>query len=309
MTVGTGDIGDIPNGIGSWTILQGGTRHGVSEFLDALRSISQGVPSRTCPIIRFGIPDTRIEGNVLGLLLILLLHVVGVDGIEKSRAIDADGAFESDFVIGWKRARVESCLRNSDFGIYEGIRLTVGEFHRDATWHGCHIEPLEVDLAFIDRCLEWGHGLGLRHTRDLTNVGIGCVGNSVEVGACRWMIDHKEITIAEVVGTVASHALAVSVGWMAVDATVTHPSWAQSLARLFGEGVKMLEEILSFVKANLHAFGVFDGRSCGRIAGILCGSQYAAWIPFLSREHVVGFSKHVFLRCEMVNIGSVIILT
>ena len=44
MTIGTCYVGNVPDGVSTWTILQGSTGHGIGKLLHHLGSICQLVP-------------------------------------------------------------------------------------------------------------------------------------------------------------------------------------------------------------------------------------------------------------------------
>ena len=92
VAVASVDVGDIPDGVGTRTVLQRCTCHSIRELLDALRAVGKGIPSRCCPVVGTCIPHAWVElCTMRSLQLILRLHVVLVDGIEETRTINTDG--------------------------------------------------------------------------------------------------------------------------------------------------------------------------------------------------------------------------
>jgi len=241
------------------------------------------------------VPHGGIQLHVLRLRQPLCLDILVVDGVEQSRAIDADGRLQAHVVVLGLGIGVEGRLRDAHLGIDERILLAVLELHGQSALHLRHVLPLNRDLALVDRCLEGRHGLRLRHARHLRDVGI----------VVR-MIDDQQVAVANLVGTILGLALAVTVGGVAGDARVTHPGRSQSLAGLLLEGVEFLEEAFARNEVFLHTCSLC-GRSDGRIAGLLGRSQLSAGIPLLSREVAGGLAEIVLSRGQRAQVGGAVV--
>ena len=175
VTVAAGDVGDVPDGIGTGTVLQRTTRHGVGELLhDALAVVvALGVVVRSTIVGRGGkvvgclVPHGGIQVDVGSFLAVLLAHVVVADGIEQTGTIDTDGRLQAYLIISRYRIGVEGGGRNGHLRIDEAVLLAVGEGHRETAGHLADILPFYLDLVLVNRSLEGRHGLRLRHTRHL----------------------------------------------------------------------------------------------------------------------------------------------
>ena len=309
-TVRTGHVGDVPDGVGTGTVLQRGTSHGIGELLHRLGAVSQRVVGCGSPVVVGFVPHGRVECHVGSLLRILCLHVLGADGVQQSCSVDADGRFEAHLIVRRLRIGVEGCDGDVDLRIDEGELLAVGELQGDAAGHhALHILPLDGDLVLVDGSLEWFHCLGLRHTRHLADVRGGSCGvaHAVFRECLVGMIDHEQIAVADGVGTIFRLAFAMTIGGVAMEAAAAHPGWTQSLAGFVGVGVEMFEEILTLVETHFQSHG-FRTRSHRRVTGFLRGAQFAARIPFGSGEHIVAHAKWVFFFLQFAQTARVVLV-
>ena len=80
-TVAAAHVGNVPDGIGSGTVLQRGTGEGISEALDFLRAVGQGVPGRSSPVIGFFVPHGGIQFHVGRLAGILCFQRIIGNGV------------------------------------------------------------------------------------------------------------------------------------------------------------------------------------------------------------------------------------
>jgi hypothetical protein len=110
------------------------------------------------------------------------------------------------------------------------------------------------------------------------------------------MVDHKQIAVAKVIGTIAILALAMPVAGMTVNATTAHPGWAEAFARLGVKSIYVLEEIFAVLEAGLPIVDGINGWSRSRIALAKGGAQLTSRIPLIGGEHIVGLSKLVIGR-------------
>ena len=124
--------------------------------------IACAIVGRRSESIAGGIPHGGIQVDAsLGFAAPLLFHVLIGDGVEQSRAVDADGTFKSDFVVVGSGAYVEGCLRNGHFGVNQFESFTVGKLPFTITGRGnlvgLHLSnrlPVNLDLVLVDRSLE-----------------------------------------------------------------------------------------------------------------------------------------------------------
>ena len=170
VTVRAGHIGDVPNGVGTGTVLQCATGHGVCEALHrtvrttmlARVIIACAVVGSRSKSIAGSIPHGRIQVNTgLGFAAPLLFHVLIGDGIEQSGAVKTNGSFQADFIVVGSGAYVEGCLRNGHFGVNQFESFTVGKLPFTITGRGnlvgLHLSnrlPVNLDLVLVDRSLE-----------------------------------------------------------------------------------------------------------------------------------------------------------
>ena len=80
-TVAAAHVGNVPDGIGSGTVLQRGTGEGISEALDFLRAVGQGVPGRGGPVVGFLVPHGGIQFHVGRLAGILCFQRIIGNGV------------------------------------------------------------------------------------------------------------------------------------------------------------------------------------------------------------------------------------
>ena len=306
VAVAARDIGDVPYGIGTGTVLQCATRHGIGEaFQRTATTVERTCVVVGCSIVCAGlegigllVPHGRVQVDVGSLGTPLSLNVGIVECIEQSCAIEADGRLQAYIVLCGLRVGVEGCLRNGHHGIDERILLAICKLHRQSTLHLLHLWPLNLDLRLVDGSLEGRHGLCLRHACHLADVGI-----------VRRMIDNEQITIANLIGAVFGLAFAVTVAGMAGNTAVAHPCWAEALAWILLEGVEVFEEVLTSIEVFLHASNVNNCRRCCRIAGFLSGTELSTRIPLVGREHVVGLAEGFSFRHEGSEVDVVVIMT
>ena len=107
VAVRAGHVGDVPDSVGTSTVLQGATRHRVGEALQ--RSVTATMRAQVvvgCRIVGAGlegasllVPHVRVQVDKLRLLLPLCLDVLVVQRIEESRTIDADGRLQAYLII------------------------------------------------------------------------------------------------------------------------------------------------------------------------------------------------------------------
>ena len=127
VTVAAGHVGDVPDGIGTGTVLQRATGHGVGELLQravvAMMLTGVVVGSRvvggSLELAGSLVPHGRVELDILRLLAPLFLDGFVVDGIEQSGAIDSDGRLQAHLIVGGLGVGVEGRLRDGDLRIDE----------------------------------------------------------------------------------------------------------------------------------------------------------------------------------------------
>ena len=292
--VGTADIGDVPDGIGTGTVLQGGTGHGVGETLELLGpgrgrrtvgelALGQRIPGRRGEIVRILVPEGGIELHIRSLRLVLGLDILLGDGIEQAGTDDADGGFQAEsdrLVAGLIRRRVgiESGFRNVQFRVDQLVLFPVS--HRQAALHGGHGQPLEVDLVLVDRREERRDRLGLRHARHL-----GHIGAVVAVGAVGRMIDHQQVAVAEA-GFIVILALAVAVARMAVQAGGAQVRRTETRERGGIDREITLEGSLTQVEGLAEPHLRDGGRLVfvAALGHVVRRAEPAGRIPFIRRE-------------------------
>ena len=107
VAVGTSHIGDIPDSVGTSTVLQRATGHGVSELLHRtmcaiLRAcvvITGFIIGGSSEIVGFLVPHCRIQFHIGSLFAILLTHVIITDGINQASTVDANGGLQTHLII------------------------------------------------------------------------------------------------------------------------------------------------------------------------------------------------------------------
>ncbi|CCZ71390.1 unknown [Bacteroides sp. CAG:702] len=176
--VATCSVGDVPESVGSGCILQRTTAQSIRIPIRILRPVTSlcriGILPRPVSVGK----DVGVQ-PVLQITVFFFLHVLRFqvfirNGIQQARTVNADGGFETDFVctyiiplVGY----INGTLGNRYFRIAQRIGLTVGELVPVLV--GIFM-PGQHNLAFVQRSLERGYGMGLRHTCKPRNVGIGC---------------------------------------------------------------------------------------------------------------------------------------
>ena len=212
-SVRTGHIGNVPDGVGTGTVEQRATAHGIGEAPHVGRPISlQAVGVEVLPRAVFKHGGVQPIGQeAVAFLLGPLCHNVRlVDGIEQAAAVDADGTLQADF-IGTKVAKslivdIDSLGRQGDFGVLQVIRFAVGK--SVAPFVGGR-EPLHLYFAFVERRLEGCDGMALRHTGQPRHISVGF-----------GIVDSQQATVARVFRVKMSFgdALAMAIAGMAVHA-------------------------------------------------------------------------------------------
>ena len=64
------------------------------------------------------------------------------------------------------------------------------------------------------------------------------------------MINYEQIAVAKLVCLILVLELSRTIVWMAVNTAAANPSWAKTLTWSLCDGVKVLEEILTFVETG-----------------------------------------------------------
>ena len=279
MAVATVDIGDIPDGIGTRTVLKRSTRHGIGELLDALGAVGKSIPCRSCPVVGSLVPYSRIEfGAMRCLQLILRLHIFLIDGIKKTSTIDTDCRLQPYLIVVGQRLGIKSTLVDGDLRITQGISLAISKLI--AVFVSSR-KPTDVYSILLDWSLKRCHGTCLRHTRDVADVAVGCIRHTIGIGSCRRVIDNKQIAVASVGCVITIHTLTMTVARVTSDTTVTHPCRTESLAWCLIQGKHMLKEVLTLVEVGFHSWCVSNCRCRIGITWLLCRSQLTSGIPFL----------------------------
>ncbi len=301
-TVRTGDIRDVPHGIGTWSVLQRGAGEGVGVALERLGHLVafgvgtghfKRVPGSGCHVVGPLVPKVRVQLHAERCFLpILCDDGVLRNGIDEPRANDADGRLQAHGIVGGLRVGVEGTLRNGHFGIDEVVGLAVGELHGQSRLHGGDVFPVYLDLTAVDRGKEGRAGEGLRHASHLRDVG------TVVAALGIWMVDSQEITVAISRG-IGVLPLAVAVARVAVDARRAQIGRSESF-----EGSRVVGEVAlkdSFAElesqcqlfATLHHGCLVFVATGGDVTG---GTEFAARIPFVGREvaHCLSYIFSVF---------------
>ena len=167
-------------------------------------------------------------------------------------------------------------------------------------------KPADMDSVFLDRSFEWRHGASLRHTRDVADVAVGCIGNAIGISACRGVIDHEQVAIASVGCVITIHTLTMTVARVAGDTAVAHPCRSETLAWFLVQREHMFKEVLTLIEVGFHSCCVSYRWCRVGITWFLCRSQLTSGIPFLCREHIVGLAKSGILRFGSRRCGVII---
>ena len=167
-TVGTCHVGDVPDGIGSRSVLKCGTCQGIGETLNHLLAfLAVGIltstyccciPCAVGKVVGIGIPEVGVNVFahishlcyvliVVGCRGILSLEVVLGNGIEQTSTHHANSRLHTHgnslvaCVIG-VRTCAEGRARDCHLRIDERILLAIGELHWQSAFHSCYLMPL-----------------------------------------------------------------------------------------------------------------------------------------------------------------------
>ena len=291
--VRTGNIGNIPDGIGTGSVKQRSARKRIGVAADVLGSIAlDGILVLVRPLHAGLIPICRIQRISLayGIIVLALLNPLFgnlfiMDGIGKTCTIDADCGFEFDpdffsdlvsrnrnhlTVTLYDHRSIESICRNADFRINQLVCFPV----RKLVAPLIHvIFPLDRrNSRLIHRSLERLCSHGLRHT-----------GNGHYVCIRFLVINHKKIAVSHIAGTVAGLSFTVSIVRMAIQTSRTDSQRAEACeGAILVFIVIPLEKSFTILKLHSHT-GLFNGRSRLLIRiGIddTRGSEHASGIIF-----------------------------
>ena len=268
-------VGDVPEGIGTRRVLQGATAQGVGIAVGILRTVAtlSGVGILPRPVAVGEDVWVQAIGQVAVLLLLGVLgfEVLVADGIEQARAIDADGGLQTHLVVAHVVAavgHVDGTPGDVHFGVAQLVGLAVGELVAEGV--GIFM-PGDGDLRLVERRLEGGHGMSLRHACQPGHIGLGL-----------GVVNHQQIAVSYLVGVerAAVLALAMPVARMTMDARRADVERSQAMAHAVEVGrERFLEELLATVEGGIHGSvgldhgrGVFEGRR-GRVGG---SAQFAA---------------------------------
>ena len=261
--VRTGHVGDVPYSIGTRSVKDRATRHGVGIAAHILRAVAlQRIGVVAVPGARSLIPHGWIQGirASYAIEIVAFLFPLGRDflignGIGQTRTIDADGGFEQHtyiiiiFTLGeghiaaaasHDNRSIVGTVGNGHLGIYQRVCLTVRELI--APLIGIVI-PRNLNLVLIDRSLERFYSTSLRHTGHRTDVGIGGL-----------VIYNEQVAVAVGIGLILRLACSVTIARMAVQAASAHIDRAETVEGSFSICVIVfLKEILALVEGSHHA--------------------------------------------------------
>ena len=255
-TVGTWHVRDVPDGVGTRSVLQCGTCQSVGEALHHRLAVAAvgvytgvlgaGIPCTCSEVVGRSVPEVRVNVLrhvshlcyvlvVVGCRGILRLEILFSDGIEQTRTHHADcrlyaysHCLIARIVRIWVGAERRARYRN--LRIDKVVSLAVGELHRQTALHSRYVMPLHFDLALVDRCLEGFCGLCLRHTGHF-----GYIAAVIAVGSVYGVIHSEQIAVAIAVGrSVRVHAAAMSIVGVAVETRAAHGSRTESLEARVG---------------------------------------------------------------------------
>ena len=158
----TGYIGDVPDSVGTRSILQAATGQCISKALDELLVAVGGIRiecSTVCMHTACSIFAVSSEGSIVGtgchlhsigikhawidvfahflscfleirsLRLVLCNDVLARDGINQPRTANADGRFQTNGIVARNRIGIECRLWNGNLRINQVELLTVRELH------------------------------------------------------------------------------------------------------------------------------------------------------------------------------------
>ena len=200
--------------------------------------------------------DFGVQCEIVVFLLfgIFGFQVLVVDGIEQSRAVDADGRFEPDiYLVGRKGAAVGGdevdivgVGGNRHLGVDQFIGGTVGKGISPAV--GIRF-PGNLDFRRVYRSLERLDGKELRHACERGDVVVVVV------------IDDQQVSVAYLGGIEGSFlTFAVAVTRVAVHAGGADIERSQSAANrtVGGRGENLFEQGFTVLERGAHA-GILDG--------------------------------------------------
>ena len=170
--VRTCHIGDVPDGIGTSSIKNRATRHGVGIATHILRAITlTSIAIKTLPLAVLkprAVPMLQVA-CLIGCLLALPLRsnrVIG-DGIGNACAIDSDGVLKAHLIVGCGSILIASInyidglAWKRNLWIDEAVRFPIRELV--APLVGITY-PLYGNLGFVEWILEGRNGMALRHS-------------------------------------------------------------------------------------------------------------------------------------------------
>ena len=225
----------------------------------------------------------RIQRHAGRLLLgILRLERIVRDGVDQAGAVNADGALQADphIGIGHRTAahlqrHVVGILRNVNLRIDQAVGLPilkpVAPLVRIAF-------PVNPDFVLVNRSLEGGDRLGLRHAGERTQVVVLVIGH------------HQKVAVAPVAGAVAVHPPAMAVTGMAGLAGAADIERPQPVEGGIALGEGTFKEIFPVLE-GIHQTRLLHCRSRILVGGggnVEGGAQLAASIGLLVfRIHIV----------------------
>ena len=264
-------VGDVPDGVGAGSVLQGAACEGVGVFLGvggvaviARRSEVGAGPHR-------GIESVGHEAVVVFLLVLRSQRVVG-NGVNQASAIDADGRFQTadEIAVGDGLAThferyIESVFGNVNLWIGEAITFTIRELV--APFIGV-AQPIDLDFGLVHGCLERRDGLGLGHSSVTAQVGVVAVG------------EDEQVAVAPVVGAIAVHPHSVAIAGMAGDATAADVERPEAVERLVVLRVGTLKEVLAILEGGAQTGLLHSGRGVfvGTLRSVERGAQLATGV-------------------------------
>ena len=271
--VAAGSVGDVPEGIGASTVLQGSAAHGigVAAHVGSAVATLRGVLVEVLPLSILKVGRIESVGHIAILLLLGPLgdDVLVGDGIEQSGAVDADGRLqlhpillridERTHLVTALIVGIDGRLGHGHLGVLQFVGLSVGELVAPQVGM---LLPLHDDLTLVDRRLEGCHGMALRHTCQPAHVAlIGLV------------VHYQEASVAYLVGVEGSRldALAMAISGVAVHTRGAYIGGSEARAQSAVLGVEgVLKQCLAILEGRVHAGIVYRLR--GLLKGIV-GSQ------------------------------------
>ena len=233
--VTAGHVRNVPEGIGSGSILQGPATQGIRIAVRILRTVTSlsrvGILSRPLTVGKNVRVQTVGQKAVLFLPGILGFQVSIADGIQQTGSVYTDGRFQTHFVLTHVISpvgHIDRTFRNRHFRIAQTVSLPVGKLITESIGI---LVPRDADLRLVNRCLEGSHCLRLRHTGQPGHIGIG-----------RRIVDNKQIAVSYLVGVERTVVLtlAMTVAGMAVHAGSTDIERSQAVTHPFVVRVERL---------------------------------------------------------------------